>query len=173
MTFSAEGEKIALRRILRTDTPLVVRWRNNPRVRKCFVYREEFTEKSHEKWLTDFVDTGRVLQFVMLEKDRELRPIGSVYFRDVDREEGYAEYGIFIGENDACGLGYGTEAARLAVMYARDVLGLKRLGLRVFSDNEAAVKSYISAGFKAVKTLKDVECSDGEIKDMIWMETSL
>lgn len=168
-----EGDRIAMRMISRADTPLVVKWRNNPRVRKCFVYREVFTDESHEKWLADYVDTGRVEQFVMLEKNRDLRPVGSVYFRNIDREEQSAEYGIFIGEDDAVGLGYGSEATRLAVTYARDVMGLKKLGLRVFSDNEAAVKSYISAGFKAVRTLKDVECSDGEIKDMIWMETSL
>ena len=40
-----------------------------------------------------------------------------------------------------------TETARLAVAYARDVLKLHKLMLRVFADNIGAVKSYEKAGF--------------------------
>ena len=43
-----------------------------------------------------------------------IRPVGSVYFRDIDRVKKEAEYGIFLGEDDAAGKGYGTEAAKLA-----------------------------------------------------------
>ena len=169
----AEGILIALRRITREDTPLIVKWRNNPRVRANFVYREEFTEESHEAWLRDCVDTGKVAQYIILEKQQDMRPVGSVYFRDIDREAHSAEYGIFIGEDDAVGLGYGSETAKEAVRIASEELGLKKLGLRVFTDNEAAIKSYLSAGFLRIKTLEGVTCSDGEIKDMIWMEKEL
>lgn len=34
------------------------------------------------------------------------------YFRDIDWENNRAEYGIFIGEEDAAGKGYGTLAAK-------------------------------------------------------------
>ena len=63
------------------------------------------------------------------------RPVGSVYFRDIDHDNKKAEYGIFIGEADAAGRGIGSETARLAADYARDVLKLHKLMLRVFADN--------------------------------------
>lgn len=98
-----------------------------------------------------------------------MRPVGSVYFRDIDRIKKEAEYGIFLGEDDAAGKGYGTETARLACDYAFEKMGLKKLVLRVFTDNEAAVKSYRNAGFAEESLLKDVVCSDGEKKDMLFM----
>ena len=114
------------------------------------------------------IDTGKAVQFIICEKEG-MRPVGSVYFRDIDGEKKEAEYGIFLGEDDALGKGYGTEAAGLAVEYAFSVMGLKRLILRVFTDNDAAVRSYRRAGFTEERVLKDVECSDGERKDMLLM----
>lgn len=167
-----EGEKLILRPVTGADTPDIVRWRNNPRVRRGFVYRETFTPEIHENWLREKVATGRVHQFIILEKENR-RPIGSVYLRDIDTVGGTAEYGIFIGEDDATGRGYAIEAAELMVGYARTIQGLRKLGLRVFADNEAAVRSYLSAGYEKIRTLSGVECSDGECKDMIWMEQRL
>ncbi len=163
-----EGERIVLRRMEYEDTDSIVRWRNNERVRSHFIYRERFTSEGHRHWIDAMVGTGKAVQFIICEKD-SMRPVGSVYFRDIDREGKEAEYGIFLGEDDAVGKGYGTEAAKLAVGYAFSKLGLRRLILRVFTDNGAAVKSYENAGFVKKDILKDVECSDGERKDMFLM----
>ena len=162
------GEKVVLRPMGYEDTDLIVKWRNNERVRGNFIYRETFTAKGHENWIKTMVATGRVVQFIICEK-KDMRPVGSVYFRDIDRIKKEAEYGIFLGEDDAAGKGYGTETARLACDYAFEKMGLKKLVLRVFTDNEAAVKSYRNAGFAEESVLKDVVCSDGEKKDMLFM----
>ena len=140
--------------------------------KEIFVYREVFTPEIHENWLRERVATGQVHQFIILEKE-DRRPVGSVYLRDIDTVGGTAEYGIFIGEDDATGRGYAVEAAELMVGYARTIQGLKKLGLRVFADNEAAMRSYLSAGYEKISSLPGVECSDGECKDMIWMEQRL
>lgn len=167
-TMKQTGEKIILRRITYEDTDYIVSWRNNERVRERFVYREAFTRQGHEAWMDTMVAGGKVEQFIICEK-ADMRPVGSVFFRDIDRVKKEAEYGIFIGEDDAVGKGYGSEAARLAVDYAWNCMGMERLVLRVFTDNEAAVRSYEQAGFRKTKVLKAVECSDGERKDMFYM----
>lgn len=163
-----EGSQIILRPIKYEDTDRIVKWRNSERVRSRFIYRKPFTVESHCHWIETMVNTGKAVQFMICEKDG-MRPVGSVYFRDIDREKKEAEYGIFLGEDDALGKGYGTEAGVLAVEHAFSRMGLERLILRVFTDNEAAVRSYQRAGFKEEKILKDVECSDGEKKDMLLM----
>lgn len=165
------GQAVVLRQMKRSDTDNIVKWRNNERVRKNFIYREVFTPAGHEKWIESMVETGKVVQLIICEK-ADMRPVGSVYFRDIDRVKKEAEYGIFIGEDDAVGKGYGSETARLAVGYAFGELGLNKLVLRAFTDNEAAVKSYEQAGFRKETVLKAVECSDGERKDMFFMELS-
>lgn len=163
-----EGQRLVLRPMGYEDTDRIVKWRNHERVRDNFIYRKRFTPESHCHWIKTMIDTGKVVQFIICEKD-DMRPVGSVYFRDIDREKKEAEYGIFLGEDDAVGKGYGTETAKLAVEYAFSEMGLSRLVLRVFTDNEAAVKSYERAGFVTETILKDVECSDGERKDMFFM----
>ncbi len=163
-----EGERIYLRPISMEDTENIVSWRNEGRVRKNFVYQEPFTKEGHEAWMRTKVETGSVVQFMIYEKETD-RPVGSVYFRDIDRKNKKAEYGIFIGEADAAGKGIGTETARLAVAYARDVLKLHKLMLRVFADNGAAVKSYQNAGFVQEARLKDEFFQDGKYRDMLLM----
>ncbi len=168
-----DGKNISLRIMTTDDTENIVKWRNNPRVRKNFVYREIFTAAIHENWIKTKVQTGYVFQMIVCEKNNNNRPIGSVYFRDIDHEKLTAEYGIFIGEDDAIGKGYGNEIAVLATDYAKDVMKLKSVILRTFLSNEAAIKSYEHAGFVKVKDLPAVECSDGFIADMILMEKKL
>ena len=171
------GNRIVLRQIEYADTAHIVAWRNKDWVRSHFIYRETFTQKGHEDWMRIMVETGKVIQLMICEKGAEdaacengaLRPVGSVYFRDIDWDKKEAEYGIFIGEDDAVGKGYGTETARLAVDYAFGELGLEKLVLRVFTDNHAAVGSYERAGFVKESLLEAVECSDGEKKDMFFM----
>ena len=96
-----------------------------------------------------------------------------MYFRDIDKDEKSAEYGIFIGEDDAISKGYGNETAVLALTYAKEKIGLKRVFLKVFAYNEVAIKSYAKAGFVKTKDIAQVECSDGQKSDMILMEKLL
>lgn len=166
--YIAEGQNIVLRMMEDADTDLIVKWRNSQSVRSHFIYREPFTPEGHRNWIETMIKTEKAVQFIICEKTG-LRPVGSVYFRDIDKQEKVAEYGIFIGEEDAAGKGYGSEAAKLAVDYAFQRMEVDRLVLRVFTDNEPAIGSYKKAGFQKEAILKDVKCSDGEKKDMYLM----
>ncbi len=168
-----KGNKVSLRLMTGADTDNIVSWRNNERVRQNFVYREKFTPEIHERWIKEKVETGEVVQFIICENGSDLRPVGSVYFRDIDRDKRTAEYGIFIGEDDAVGKGYGNETADLALDYAKEGMGLKEVILRAFKSNTAAIKSYEHAGFVFVKDMPAVECSDGQKDDMILMKKTL
>ncbi|RKM54264.1 N-acetyltransferase [Butyrivibrio sp. X503] len=170
--FDVCGNKVSIRKITPDDTELIVKWRNNERVRNNFVYKEIFTKEIHENWFKTKIMTGEVEQFIICENDKDYRPVGSVYFRDIDRKEGTAEYGIFIGEDDAVGKGYGSEIALMALSYAKEI-GLKRVYLKAFTYNEIAIRSYSKAGFVKTKDLLQVECSDGQKSDMILMEKLL
>ena len=96
------GKSLILRPITLDDTDLIVKWRNNPSVVQNFIFREKFTKEMHENWMHGKVETGQVIQYIVEEK-KAGRPIGSVYFRDVNEAYDSAEFGIFIGEDDARG----------------------------------------------------------------------
>ena len=93
---------VYLRPITMDDTERIVGWRNSDRVRKNFIFQKPFTVQGHIEWMETKVASGEVVQFILCETEGD-RPVGSVYFRDIDRENNRAEYGIFIGEEDAAG----------------------------------------------------------------------
>lgn len=156
----SQETSVYLRQMQISDTDHIIAWRNNPRVRHNFIYQGLFTPEGHLNWIKTQIEPGHVVQFVICEKESG-RAVGSVYFRDIDRERKCAEYGIFIGEDDAVGKGYGTQAARLALFYAFTRMQLSFVFLRVFADNTGARKSYEKAGFRLVKEKQD-EVVSGE-----------
>lgn len=168
--FEYEDDKagIYLRLMEWEDTDLIIRWRNLDEVRRRFIYRAEFTREGHEAWIHNYINTGRAVQFIICDKEND-KPLGSVYIRDIDRTHHKAEYGIFIGEESARGRGIGTAAARLCLKYCKEKEGLHRVFLRVFSDNEPAIRSYEKAGFQREAYLKDDVFIDGKYHDIVLM----
>lgn len=162
-------EAVYLRPMQEADTDRIVTWRNKDRVRHNFIYQKPFTREGHLNWLHTQVEPGHVVQFMICEKTSG-RAVGSVYFRDIDREKKCAEYGIFIGEDDAVGKGYGTQAAKLALACAFAELGLKRVFLRVFEDNIGARKSYEKAGFLLMKDRREEVSIDKCTRTVLFYE---
>lgn len=167
---SASSEELVyLRPMEEADADDIVAWRNKERVRHNFLYRKLFTKEGQLNWLHTQVEPGHVAQFMICEKDSG-RAVGSVYFRDIDREKSRAEYGIFIGEDDAVGKGYGTQAARLALNIAFEELGLKTVFLRVFEDNIGARKSYERAGFLLIKDRQEEVTIENSRRTVVFYE---
>lgn len=162
------GDLIVLRPIQKADTELIVKWRNNPNVQRNFIFRDTFTKEMHENWMDTKVARGEVVQYI-IENKEDGRPVGSVYFRDIDRINNSAEYGIFIGEDEARGKGYGSETAHLFSSFGFKKLGLHRISLRVLGGNQQAYRSYEKAGFKTEGVAKDMVFLDGEYRDVIFM----
>lgn len=157
-----------LRPITDSDTPFIVRWRNTESVRKNFLYREPFTAEIHEKWLKEKVYTGKVIQYIIEYKGH---PVGSVYLRDIDKENSSAELGIFIGENSVRGKGIGADAVRLMLDFAHNQLGLHRIFLRLIAENISAYKAYRKAGFVTEGIFRDMKKLDGKYTDIMFMSS--
>lgn len=164
-----EGEKLYYRKIVEADTDMVLRWRNSDYVRNHFIHRDMISREEHLRWLHSKVETGKVIQFIMVERTTDI-PVGSVYLRDVEYEEKTAEYGIFIGEADSRGKGYGTEAAQVIIKYAFGQLRMKSLALRVLEDNKRAIQSYEKAGFQVDIESTEQLWIDGKEETLLFMK---
>ena len=132
-----ESARILLRPITAADTPLIVKWRNTESVRRNFIFREPFTAEMHENWLRTRVATGQVIQYIIVDRESG-ESVGSVYFRDVDRKNHSAEYGIFIGEEAARGKGLGSETARVFTDFGFEELKLHRISHTFVRHSETA-----------------------------------
>ncbi|RKJ68109.1 GNAT family N-acetyltransferase [Roseburia sp. 1XD42-69] len=160
-----QGSNIKLVPIDEHDTSNVIRWRNN--VRDKFISRDLFTIESHTKWLNEVVKRGKAAQFII--ETKQDGKVGSVFLKDIDKNNQKAEFGIFIGESSAWGKGYGSEAAKLIIQYGFERLQLHKIMLRVFSENSHAIRSYEKAGFVQEGYLKDEVFLDGRYYDVILM----
>lgn len=190
------AEKVYLRPITPADTDKIVAWRNRDFVRMNFIYQKPFTREGHEAWLREQVAPGHAAQFIICVDDNDRLQeasacgeenagpggkrqagaedksveIGSVYLRDIDREKGEAEYGIFIGESKALGLGYGTQAAKLMLAYGFGTLGLQKIFLRLLEDNVKARRSYEKAGFRMINSRRETVNLEQGARGVLFME---
>ncbi|MBR6256383.1 MAG: GNAT family N-acetyltransferase [Lachnospiraceae bacterium] len=164
-----ESERILLRPITADDTADILRWRNAPHVMEHFIIRTPLTEQQHLNWLKEQVGKGYVEQFIIVVRESG-RAIGSQYFHHIDREKKTAEFGIFIGEPDALGKGYGPEVLDLALRHAREKMGLKTVTLRVIADNEVACKLYSGRGFKLIPESTQTREYNGREEKIYHME---
>ena len=82
---------------------------------------------------------------IILKDTDEL--IGNCGLMEWDKLHQTAELGVFIGNKEFRGKGYGTEAIELLLDYAFTYLNIYSIRLRVFSFNTPAIACYEKLGF--------------------------
>jgi RimJ/RimL family protein N-acetyltransferase len=129
------GELVALGPLRRDLIPVYYRWINDFEVtRTLAVSMYPRTLDAQEDWYERNARGGRDVVFTIYERSSG-RPIGNTSLDEVDHMHRCAEFGILIGEKDAWGKGYGTEATSLMLEYGFSALGLHNILLRVLSSN--------------------------------------
>ena len=172
--FIAESERLALRKMTLEDCRDVIRFRNADRVRMNYIFRTRITLEEEQEYFHNSVETGDVLHLMILEADRDHRPVGCVVFNDMktylsDPDSIPVETGFFIGEEDALGKGYAAEAMAMALEYCFSRLGVRCVCARMFTYNLASMKSFVKVGFEVDSYLPDIVCSDKTTADMYLM----
>jgi RimJ/RimL family protein N-acetyltransferase len=152
------------RTVLRMHTPANLRaferWYTDPEVARLTRYQEGPMRPAEiERFFAARVVGPDSLALAVHVKSTD-RLIGSCAFSQLDGDNGSALYHITIGEKDAWGSGYGTEATRLMLRHAFETLRLHRVALSVFEFNERAIRSYRSCGFTV----------EGRSREAIWRE---
>ncbi|MBQ8001457.1 MAG: GNAT family N-acetyltransferase [Ruminococcus sp.] len=74
--------------------------------------------------------------------------VGHLIVRVLDAEQGVIRFGYIIVDSQIRGKGYGSKMLRMALEYACDKLGAKRVTLGVFENNPNAYRCYKAVGFK-------------------------
>ncbi|HXG48634.1 MAG TPA: GNAT family protein [Methylomirabilota bacterium] len=93
--------------------------------------------------------------------------MGNVYLRDIDWLSRHAALGVFIGERDCRGKGYGSQALRLMLRHAFQDLGLRRVYLFALADNEGALATYRKVGFTLEGTMRQHIFKAGRFRDIV------
>jgi RimJ/RimL family protein N-acetyltransferase len=163
------GKKVALGPF-RTDlAELATKWANDFEVAgpRGMVLRP-YSQEVVEAWGEPHTE-GKDAWFTLYDK-ATLQPIGEAGLNKLNLFHRSAELGIFIGEKEFRGRGYGTETVRLILDYGFTQLDLHTIILTVAAYNEAGIQAYTRAGFKEVGRLHEALRYRGQYHDQIIME---
>jgi RimJ/RimL family protein N-acetyltransferase len=164
-----EGSLVRLRLRTEEDIPLFVRWYSDPEVLH-WLHLSEGPEQTTEVERQRFEATERdPTRLTWIIETRDGAPIGSVGLLAIEETHKRAELGISIGEKSYWGRGYGTDAIRVALRFAFQNLGLRRVTLITDADNERGIRCYEKCGFVKEGVLRGHRLRHGEPLDMLAM----
>ena len=164
------SERLYLRPAERADLPLFVRWFADAETTRHLALRTPFSLAMEEKWFEKVVEgQGRDLYHFVMCLLADGRPIGAADLRNIDRDNGRAEFGISIGEKEEWNRGYGTEALNAICDFGFGALRLERIALDVYEGNARAIRSYEKAGFRHEGRKRRAHFSEGRYHDVLVM----
>jgi len=163
------GQSVTLRRHAPQNVTAFRRWYADPEIARLARYQQAPMRPDEiERFFAARVVGPDALAMAVHERTTD-RLIGTCAFSQLDGDNGSALYHITIGESDAWGRGYGTEATRLMVDHAFGALGLHRIALFVFEFNERAIRAYRRVGFVAEGRSRESVWRDGRWWDELAM----
>jgi RimJ/RimL family protein N-acetyltransferase len=140
------GQRVYLRPFQRADAPVLVRFMNDPAVRRALLLERPITLEEEEEFLVRLGGNKEMVLLGVVARDGD-RLVGSIGLSAIQPSSRQAQFGIFIGAPEEWGKGYGTEATELMVGYGFEALNLNRIRLHVFEDNPRAIRVYEKIGF--------------------------
>jgi RimJ/RimL family protein N-acetyltransferase len=162
------GRRVYLRPFGRDDLPYIQKWSNDAELRKLTGEVAPMSRAEAEKWYKELVADKDWMWFVIILK-RGDRVVGEGGLLRMFRPWRNTDMTIIIGEKDAWGKGYGTEAGHLLLDYAFRRLGFHRISIGVVGFNKRALRFWESLGFKKEGIERDEYYYDNEYSDGVMM----
>ena len=158
MTHVIQGELVFLRPFEPTDAEIYRRWRADAEPMALAGWNDRAPlslAQAAARMDRLATDQGKDYFTFLICLLADGRPIGEVSLADMDRLNGSAQLGIFIGEVDEWGKGYGTDAVNAIVRFGFRELRLERIWLEVWTENARARRAYEKGGFVFEATLRN------------------
>lgn len=152
LDFVVVGDRVALGPLRPDLAARYARWMNQPDVRRGLDHRGVESEQSQAKWVQENLEasakrTPQAVEFTVYDRSDDA-PIGTAGLFNFGQDRGTAEFAIALGERR--GQGLGTEATRLVLDFAFNVLQLRNVQLETLEWNAAGLKAYERAGFRRI-----------------------
>lgn len=163
-------DMVLLRKLKMKDAPLMYEWLNDADIVSNLCLPEGAGEMSAILQYIEQSEAGSSLHCAFTLKDDEY--MGTVSLKDIT--SGEAELAM-VARKCAQGKGYAQSAARKMLQIGFETLGLKRIWLSVYAENERAKRLYARLGFlktertdeKCGKKLEYFEVRSGRFKKII------
>lgn len=162
------GNKCYLSPINVEDYEKYTEWVNDMEVGVGVTFSSSLITEEKERELLEELARSEC-NFAIIDKESD-NLIGNTGFVRIDKINHVGEIGIFIGNKDCWGKGYGVEAIKLILDFGFSILNLHNIYLRVYEYNKPAIKCYKKVGFKEVGRLREAKQIAGKRYDEIYMD---
>ncbi len=164
------GERCYLSPIQSEDAQLWTAWMNDLEV-TLPLGDEAYLPYSLEKMQAEVTEAIRRQDhiFTIVESAGD-RPVGRCLLFAIDAVNRSAMLGIVIGEKSAWNRGLGTEATRLLLDYAFNLLNLHSVMLGTFEFNRRAIRAYEKVGFQRIGMRREARIIAGKAWGVVMMD---
>lgn len=165
-----EGRQVRLTPVCREHLTRFAAWYSRPGFMRNLtlglVYPLNIDDE--EAWYQRVRDDPNQVVFAILRRDDDLH-IGGCGAMETNWQARNTRAFVYIGDEALRSSGYGTDALSVLLRYAFCEMNMHRVGLYVFSYNEAAVSLYRRLGFIEEGRMREAALRDGEFHDIILM----
>lgn len=164
MTERPDRPAVALRPLDDDDRQRLLAWRNAPEVAE-FMFGDHVIEQAeHDRWFAAARrDDGHRHRIVVAGGE----PVGLVALTRIHPAWRSAEWGGYIADPAGRGRGIGRRAIELSLQLAFGELGLHRVWVEAFADNDRAIALYESVGFRREARFRDKVWKAGAPRDVV------
>ncbi|WP_461615192.1 GNAT family N-acetyltransferase [Clostridium sp. Marseille-QA1073] len=164
------GEKVKLREYRKEDIKKAQEYMNDREIRGLLAPNipYPYTYEDEVRWF-EGLSANKDLYNFAIETLNDKKYIGGCGINNIDWKNSVATVGIFIGDKDYLGKGYGTDAMKILINFIFEEMNINKIKLNVYSFNERAVKSYEKCGFKKEGLLRKEIFRQGKYHDEVVM----
>lgn len=160
------GEKIRLVPVERAQhLDNAIRWMNDPEVTLHLNLTAGVTPGMEEEWIQKV--QKRDTEYVWAIHDEHNRHIGFTGLHAIDWKNRRATSGLVLGDREAWGRGYATDAMRVRTKFAFETLNLHRVESEALAENVASQKALEKVGYKREGVLRQRIWNEGRWHDAI------
>jgi len=167
------GTEIYLRPIALADvTETYVGWLNDPKVNQYLESRfTRHTLGSVREYVSGILGSEENRFFAICLKQGN-RHVGNIKLGNIHSHHRSADIGLFIGDAEAWGKGYGSEAIGLLTEFAFGELDLRKLIAGCYAKNLASIAAFEKRGWRREGLLRGQIIVDGTPDDLVLLGTS-
>jgi RimJ/RimL family protein N-acetyltransferase len=167
-----EGERVALGPLRMDLADTYRRWLHDLEVRNGILTPGIYALEAEEDYVRDTIakcagQQPEMASFTIYDRS-DGAPVGTSSLMSIDWRLARATFGILVGERR--GQGLGSEATRLVLDWAFNMLGLHNVMLAVLPGNAGAVRAYEKAGFRHLGVRRAAVIAGGRRGDEVLMD---
>lgn len=166
-----DGKNIRLRSLTKKDFAKTFKWHNDIELKNLTLSHPfPVTDVQEEEWYNSTLkDSSNKNVYFGIEDKLNKALVGIIFLSKINMLHQTCWLGVFIGDKNSRGKGYGKEAVTLVTAYAFNNLNIRKVSLEVVSSNKAAISVYKKLGFVIEGEMKKQVYINGKFENIIIM----